>query len=183
MKKCLICHVELTEANWSSWSAKNYINKCKMCLRLEKNEWLAKKRASLSDSEKASARERSEKGRLKSKKENPKKYTATQMTGSCKKRAKYIFVDCDIDASFVLSIMPDKCPILGVELKYGGGDRSPESASLDRIDSSKGYTRDNVQIISSRANMMKSDATTEEMLKFARWAIKSFDKKQGTDTK
>ena len=40
-------------------------------------------------------------------------------------------------------------------------DNSP---SLDRIDSSKGYTPDNVWVISRRANIIKHDATLEELL-------------------
>lgn len=55
----------------------------------------------------------------------------------------------------------NKCPILGVELKWGfPKDTSP---SLDRIDTSKGYTFENCQIISNRANRIKSDSTIEEL--------------------
>lgn len=58
---------------------------------------------------------------------------------------------------------PDNCcPIFGIELSWGlPKDTSP---SLDRIDSSKGYTFDNCQIISNKANRIKSDATLEELL-------------------
>ena len=37
------------------------------------------------------------------------------------------------------------------------------SPSLDRIDSSKGYVKGNVRVISKRANQLKSNATVEEM--------------------
>lgn len=53
------------------------------------------------------------------------------------------------------------CPILGITLSWGfPKDTSP---SLDRIDTSKGYTYENCQIISNRANRIKSDATIEEL--------------------
>lgn len=53
------------------------------------------------------------------------------------------------------------CPILGIELAWGfPKDTSP---SLDRIDSSKGYTYDNCHIISNRANRIKTDATLKEL--------------------
>ncbi len=182
MKKCLICSAELNEYNWSSWSAKNHINKCKTCLRVEKNEWLAKKRAGLSDHEKLAARERGLKHKIKLKESNPEKYTAIQMAASCRKRAKYLFVDCDIDSKYIRELMPEFCPILNVRLKYGGGDKSPHSASLDRIDSSKGYIKGNVQIISARANMMKSDADAQEMLMFAEWVMRSFEKTKDVQT-
>lgn len=34
--------------------------------------------------------------------------------------------------------------------------------SLDRIDSDKGYTRDNTRVISNRANTLKNNMTLEE---------------------
>lgn len=55
----------------------------------------------------------------------------------------------------------NKCPILGIDLCWGfPKDSSP---SLDRIDSNKGYTYNNCQIISNRANRIKSDATVDEL--------------------
>lgn len=73
-------------------------------------------------------------------------------------------------------VIPTHCPILGVELitKVGsGGDQN--SPSLDRINSNKGYTKDNIQVISSLANRMKSDANKEQLVSFARWVLKTFD--------
>ena len=35
--------------------------------------------------------------------------------------------------------------------------------SLDRIDGAKGYVKGNVRVISHRANMLKNDATIEEL--------------------
>jgi hypothetical protein len=53
------------------------------------------------------------------------------------------------------------CPIFGTELQWGfPKDTSP---SLDRIDSTKGYTYENCQIISNKANRIKSDATPIEL--------------------
>jgi hypothetical protein len=53
------------------------------------------------------------------------------------------------------------CPIFGTELQWGfPKDTSP---SLDRIDSTKGYTYENCQIISNKANRIKSDATPTEL--------------------
>lgn len=55
--------------------------------------------------------------------------------------------------------IPDMCPVLGIPIKQG----YPNTASLDRIDPSKGYTKDNVRVISHRANSLKSNATVEEL--------------------
>lgn len=62
--------------------------------------------------------------------------------------------------------IPDKCPLLGIELKDNTGNgkgNCKDSPSLDRLDSSKGYTPDNVWVISNRANEIKSNATIEEL--------------------
>lgn len=58
--------------------------------------------------------------------------------------------------------LPTHCPVLGMKLDYFGGDGS-NNASIDRIDSNKGYVPGNVHIISWRANMLKSNATVDEL--------------------
>jgi hypothetical protein len=59
--------------------------------------------------------------------------------------------------------IPEICPVLGIPIVSSVGDASHNSPSLDRIDSSKGYVIGNVQVISQRANSLKSDATVEEL--------------------
>lgn len=68
----------------------------------------------------------------------------------------------------------DRCSILGEPLEYGGlgSAESIHKPSLDRIDNSKGYVPGNVQIVSARANVLKRDATLEEMIKMGQWAAK-----------
>jgi len=57
---------------------------------------------------------------------------------------------------------PISCPILNIPLKF---NRVPmdDSYSFDRIDSTKGYTIDNVIIISLRANKLKNNANIKEL--------------------
>lgn len=59
--------------------------------------------------------------------------------------------------------IPDRCPVLGIPLSVGDGKRHNGSPSIDRVDNSRGYTVDNVRVISMRANMIKNDATLEEL--------------------
>lgn len=63
----------------------------------------------------------------------------------------------------VYNAMVDTCPILGITLKPSDSYYWNASPSLDRIDSSKGYTPDNIWVISARANRIKSDATLDEL--------------------
>ena len=56
-----------------------------------------------------------------------------------------------------------KCPVFGITLEFNSAGFRETSPSLDRIDSSKGYTRDNVQVISWKANRLKAYATIEDL--------------------
>ena len=62
---------------------------------------------------------------------------------------------------------PITCPILGIPLKYNRGTPQDDSYSIDRINSNKGYTVDNIIVVSWRANRLKSDSSIEEMNKIA----------------
>ena len=62
--------------------------------------------------------------------------------------------------------IPLNCPILQIPLINSlGGKSIDNSPSLDRIDSSKGYIKGNVRIISMRANRLKQDSTIDELKK------------------
>jgi hypothetical protein len=65
---------------------------------------------------------------------------------------------------------PLTCPILGIPLRFNTGkNMTDDSYSLDRIDSSKGYTKENVIVVSNRANILKRDATLEELQMMAKF--------------
>jgi hypothetical protein len=93
--------------------------------------------------------------------ENRIKHTLSQ----AKRRAIKDGRDFDITIEDLLPL-PTVCPVFGTPINYTGTqargfvDNSP---SIDRIDSSKGYIKGNVQIISWRANRVKSDASVEEL--------------------
>ena len=84
----------------------------------------------------------------------------TNLKASAKKRGiPFTITPNDLDDIGI----PLTCPILGYELKFHRESVQDNSPSVDRIDSSKGYIKDNLVIISYRANKLKSDATLEEM--------------------
>lgn len=66
-------------------------------------------------------------------------------------------------------IIPNVCPVLGIPLfmrEYASGKGCNENTpSVDRIDSTKGYTKDNIVVVSWRANRIKCDATPDEIRK------------------
>ena len=65
-------------------------------------------------------------------------------------------------------VIPEYCPVLGIKLSpsVGAGRISCRnflaSPSIDRIDNNKGYTPDNIQVISNRANQLKSNGSLHE---------------------
>lgn len=64
-------------------------------------------------------------------------------------------------------IIPKICPVLGIEIKPF--DDSGNSPSIDRFVPELGYIKGNVSIISHRANMLKNNATAEELQKIVDW--------------
>lgn len=61
---------------------------------------------------------------------------------------------------------PLTCPILNIPLTVNN-KQSDNSYSIDRIDSSKGYSIDNIIVVSWKANRLKNNATNEEMQKIS----------------
>lgn len=59
--------------------------------------------------------------------------------------------------------IPEKCPVLGIPLEVGKNKPGNASPSLDRIRGDLGYVRENVRVISYRANRIRNDATVEEL--------------------
>ena len=90
------------------------------------------------------------------------------MVEKAKIRAENKSLPFDIDYDYIRSIIPSHCPIFGVPLEWSARRGSkkgalPNSPSLDRIDPERGYVKGNVWIISYRSNMIKSNATHEEL--------------------
>lgn len=82
-----------------------------------------------------------------------------KMYNAAKTRAAQSGIEFSIDLDDL--VIPDVCPItLKPFSKEGPRSLSP---SLDRIDNSKGYTKDNIRIISMFANSRKGSLSLEEI--------------------
>lgn len=100
---------------------------------------------------------------------NPKKY----MLGSARKRATIFNLEFNItEDDFEI---PEICPILGMRLSKVRSPHSDKDAapSLDRIDTTKGYIKGNIAVISFRANRYKSNMTIQEITSLYKYAISS----------
>jgi tagatose-1,6-bisphosphate aldolase non-catalytic subunit AgaZ/GatZ len=94
--------------------------------------------------------------------------------GGAKQRAKRKGLDFNLELSDIT--IPEICPILGISLirNHNGKIPSKNSPSLDRVNNLEGYTKGNVQVISYLANTMKSNASKEELLMFAKWVQETY---------
>jgi hypothetical protein len=59
-------------------------------------------------------------------------------------------------------IIPERCPVFDIPITFENKDNVP---TLDRIDSSKGYIKGNIQVICFKANRLKNNSTIEELKK------------------
>jgi hypothetical protein len=89
-------------------------------------------------------------------------------------RAKTKGIPFDIEVSDI--VIPETCPILGLPLKKSIDGNRDLSPSLDRIDNAKGYTKGNIQVISSKANTMKSTADKNDLINFSNWVKENYGK-------
>lgn len=99
---------------------------------------------------------------------NPLKAKFSELYSAAKRRARQKNLPFEIDSPFVETLFVSHCPVFDVPLDWTidrGKGRAPLSnaPSIDRIDPTKGYTKDNVWIISHKANAIKNNATHEEL--------------------
>ena len=64
---------------------------------------------------------------------------------------------------------PISCPVLGIGLKFNKGKAEDNSYSIDRVDNTKGYSIDNIVVISLKANKLKNAASTDELNKLSKF--------------
>ena len=111
------------------------------------------------------------------KRENPLSFVISSARTNLKYRP-HLPKEFNIDVDYLKQIDTDICPILGIPMQWnignhhgqGKGRAIATSKSLDRIDSSQGYVKGNVIIISWRANRLKNNATLEDLIKLGKWA-------------
>lgn len=116
----------------------------------------------------SSAKAKDSKQRWKNK--NPKRAWAVYATGGAKMRAALKGLDFNLTSNYVESITPSVCPVFKEPFLFVGNKKmQPFSASLDRLDPTKGYVKGNVVVISMKANSIKNAYGSQEISTVARW--------------
>ena len=87
------------------------------------------------------------------------------LINASKQRARLKNREHSINLDDLKSIYPKdgRCPIFGMKLEFNTAGFRESSPSIDRIDSQRGYTKDNIQIVSWKANRIKGYASVEEL--------------------
>jgi hypothetical protein len=70
---------------------------------------------------------------------------------------------CPFDITVHDIVIPEVCPALKIPIKANLVRMSDSSPSLDKLIPSLGYTKQNIWIISNRANRIKNDSTLAEL--------------------
>lgn len=87
-------------------------------------------------------------------------------------RASKKKISHDIDLLDI--VIPEFCPVFGIQLRKDNKTLEENSPTLDRIDPARGYVKGNVCVISWKANTIKSFGTAEEHRRIADY-IDSFN--------
>lgn len=155
MKQCDIC----SETDSSKFYIANN-NKCKSCLSKENKE----KYKNLSKEEK----EKLIKSQYEWQKKNIIKYLVTAAKGRALKRG----LDFDLTEESVLKILckqKSKCYYTEENMTYNRDNKT--TVSIDRVDSNKGYTIDNIVLCQVVINRMKQALTTKEFLELCKLVV------------
>lgn len=151
MKICKLCKTELIIGKtWTNALANQPHYRCRNCISKNRRGYYLENQAQIRDKINKARRNTPE----------------NQILTRCKNRAKEQGLDFNLELSDI--VLPTHCPVFKTKLEYAAS--KPEHRySIDRIDSTKGYIKGNVQIISQLANTMKNNATPAQLIMFAKW--------------
>lgn len=170
MKQCSKCleYKELEHFFKSKTSKDGYRNDCKECHNEIKKLWEKKNLDRVLEMRKEyRSRPDVKQRRCIITKEWNKRNNESVMCTRAKKRARQLNLPFSLSKEDI--IIPEYCPILGIKLEYSENSMSDNSPSIDRIIPEKGYVKDNIIIISNRANRIKNNASLEEIEKLYLW--------------
>jgi len=166
-KICLSCKItKNTDSFCSHKRKKDGLNSyCKDCAKKQLQEYKLKNPKRFNDIQ--VKYQNSDKGKETRKKYVPTKSKEYVIWYRAKENSIKRVLDFNLDVEDI--IIPQYYPLLGMELKYDIKDCNEDDYySIDRIDSSLGYVKGNIQIISNLANTMKNKSTKEQLITFAK---------------
>jgi len=158
LKKCPGCEKELPLAYFSKDKHRSdgLRRKCKGCSAMEFKSY-----SNTDNYKKRLVRQIEANKKLKQ--EDPMERWARDTYYNTKARAKKLGIDFSLTKDWLKENTPNTCPLLGIELVYNADKSVENTASVDRKDSTQGYTVANCKVISFKANRIKSNASVAEL--------------------
>lgn len=109
-------------------------------------------------------------------KDNPDKLRAQRLYGNATKRAKTMgWPKPDFDSTWIYEkIKNGYCEVTGIkfdlstEVRSSAHAKNPWVPSIDRIDSSKPYLKENVQLVVFMYNVCKSEFSHDDVIQFCK---------------
>ncbi len=105
---------------------------------------------------------------------SPKNFISGILNHATKRKQHLIF---DIDLMYLLQLYENQkgcCALSGVQMTYiAGNGKVNTNISIDRIDSSKGYSKGNVQFVCDIVNRMKQDLSEIDLLIWCKHIVKA----------
>lgn len=96
-----------------------------------------------------------------------------------KSRAKANGLFLDFDVNYLKELWEKqngKCALSGIDMTYKiFQGRINTNVSIDRIDSTKGYIKNNIQLVCMVINQMKNDLSVSELIHFCKNIIKTYE--------
>ncbi len=94
-----------------------------------------------------------------------------QLWSTIKCGAKKRNIDFEIDIEYVWNVFlkqNKKCALSGVDIYFSRTSKSERTASLDRINSKKGYVKGNIQWVHKIINIMKRDLSDKDFINWCK---------------
>lgn len=183
MKVCSACNTpkELSEFSLQTASKDGHGHYCKPCARDKQKAWREANRehrlayhrvynksykAKLAQAKWRSLPENARRVRELNKlfaKRSPEKMLWYEAAKRAKRKGLPFTISCaDI-------VVPEFCPVLGIKLERGVGRPTDYSPTIDEVIRGKGYTPENMAVISYKANRLKNDGTLAELEAVVNW--------------
>jgi hypothetical protein len=93
----------------------------------------------------------------------------THKIANARKRAKKKNINFDLDIEFIINLYEKQNGLCALSKETLTFERNNfKNLSIDRVNSSKGYTKDNVQLVCEIVNCMKLDLNVEDFILFCK---------------
>lgn len=96
---------------------------------------------------------------------------AKELVRAARKRAQKDNLPYELTVEWAVEKLEQGCPIFNRSFEIHNTVNGPWSASIDKFKPELGYTKENSFIISSLANRIKNNASSEQVMKVAEWMM------------